>query len=213
MRVVFTSSPEEMLPTDSTEYELLIEAATVGCRVPGMGIELGLRRGGGSRMIMDAFIASRVFKTHVMVDPWGDIDYLTNEKQVRLTHTDYTNDMRNDCMANLFGYYRGKPVNPVVFNMEDSEFFKRFADGVPTYFNRGKMLENMYCVAHLDGPHDSTVVIEEAEFFAPRMHAGAMLVCDDVNLYDHKRAEDRIIGDLGFEIYKKGARKNVYRKG
>lgn len=204
-------SQSGILPTDSTEYELLVEAAKMAAPIAGMGCELGLRRGGGSRMIMDAFIEMGYFKTHVMVDPWGDIDYLTNEKLVRHTYTDYTNEMRNTCMVELFMYYGQKKVNPVVFNMEDSEFFKRFADGVPTYFAKGKLLETKYCIAHLDGPHDSTVVIEEAEFFAPRMDKGAMLVCDDTNLYDHARAEKRIL-ELGFEVYKRGQRKAVYRK-
>lgn len=201
----------DTLPTDSTEYELLVEAARLGSKVEGMGCEIGLRRGGGSRMIMDAFIAEGAAKTHVMVDPWGDIEYLTTEKnQVRLS-TDYTNDMRNDCLAALFDYYKGKPVNPIVFNMEDSEFFVRFADGVPTYIAKGKILEVFYCMVHLDGPHDSTVVMEEAGWFGARMRPGAMLVCDDTNLYDHARAEEHILA-LGFELYKRGARKAVYRK-
>ncbi len=202
---------EDTLPTDSTEYHLLIEAAELGSQVPGMGCELGLRRGGGSRMIMDAFIRKGVNKTHVMVDPWGDIEYLTTEKNVERLYTDYTNDMRNDCIAAIFEYYKGKPVNPVIVNLEDTEFFARFADGVPTYFDKGKVLETKYCMAHLDGPHDSDAVMTEASFFATRMEPGAMMVCDDTNLYDHPRAEKHILA-LGFEVYKKGARKYVYRR-
>jgi len=210
--MTITIYSENMLPTDSTEYELLTEAAEMAAGIVGMGCEIGLRRGGGSRMIMDSFIKKGEFKTHVMVDPWGDIEYLTTEKNQTRLYTDYTNEMRAQCLQELFTYYDGKkPVNPIVFNMEDSEFFTRFYDYVPTYFNKGKVRETHYCIAHLDGPHDSTVVIEEAEFFADRMHVGAMLVCDDTNLYDHVRAEKRIL-ELGFEVYKRGQRKAVYRK-
>jgi hypothetical protein len=202
---------DDTLPTDSTEYELLVEAAALGAAVPGMGCEIGLRRGGGSRMIMNAFVRAGASKTHVMVDPWGDIEYLTTEKnRVRLA-TDYTNAMRNECMTALFAYYKDAPVNPIVFNLEDTEFFARFADGVPTYHAKGKVVETKYCMVHLDGPHDSDAVMAEADFFGPRMDPGAMMVCDDTNLYDHARAEAHIL-TLGFEVYKRGARKYVYRK-
>lgn len=205
-------SNEGILPTDSTEYELLIAAATEAAKVEGMSCELGLRRGGGTRMILDAFIAVGAYKNHVAVDPWGNIDYLTTEKNhVRLA-TDYTNDMRALCMTELFLYYRGKPVNVKVENMTDTEFFKRFHDYVPFYDNSGTVNETHYCLAHLDGPHDSDVVIDEARFFSPRMHAGAMLVCDDTNLYDHTRSEAVIVGELGFEVATKGQRKIVYSK-
>lgn len=200
-----------MLPTDSTEYELLIAAAKEASRISGMSCELGVRRGGGSRMILDAFIAEGVFKNHVGVDPWGDIEYLTTEKNHVRLPTDYTNDMRNICMVELNIYYRGKPVNPVVFNMTDEEFFKRFPDYVAFYDKKGCTHETHYCIAHLDGPHDSDVVINEARFFAPRMLKGAMLVCDDTNLYEHHLAESVILS-LGFEIAAKGQRKYVYRK-
>jgi len=163
-------------------------------------------------MIMDEFIRAGVFKTHVMVDPYGDIEYLTTEKnQVRLA-TDYTNTMRDECMVALFNYYRNKPVNPVVFIMEDVEFFKRFPDGVPTYVNRGKIFETSYCIVHLDGPHDSTAVNTEFDFFGPRMVKGAMLVCDDTNLYDHWGRSHPHIEAGGFKLVEKGQRKSVYQK-
>ena len=201
----------DILPTDSAEYDLLIAAAREGAKVEGMGCEIGLRRGGGSRMIMDTFMQEGVFKTHVMVDPWGDIEYLTTEKnQVRLA-TDYTNDMRAQCLTELFVYYRGKPVNPIVYNLEDVEFFKRFADGVPAYFEKGKKIETHYCMVHLDGPHDSTAVNVEVDFFAPRMLPGAMMVVDDVNLFDYKKSHDHIMAS-GFELAHMGVRKAVYRK-
>lgn len=201
-----------MLPTDSAEYELLIGAAREASRVEGMGCEIGLRRGGGSRMIMDTFIQEGVFKTHVMVDPWGDIEYLTTEKNQTRLYTDYTNDMRALCMMELFTYYRGKPVNPIVYNLEDSEFFARFADGVPSYFEKGKRLETKYCMVHLDGPHDSSAVNAEVDFFAPRMLPGAVMVCDDTNLYSHWDNSHPHILASGFEEAARGQRKCVYRK-
>lgn len=202
-----------MLPTDSAEYELLIAAAEEASSVPGMGCEIGVRRGGGSRMIMDAFIRRGVFKTHVMVDPWGDIEYLTTEENRVRYYTDYTNQMRMKFYAELGVYYEGKLVNPVPVNMEDSEFFARYADGFPTYVDgRGKVVETQYCVVHLDGPHSSAPVNLEIDFFAPRMPPGAMLVCDDTNLYDHWDKTHPHALSSGFEERARGQRKVVYRK-
>lgn len=222
MKITITSD-EPVLPTDSTEYELLISAATEAARIYGAGAEIGVRRGGGSRMIMDAFIAAGVYKDHLMIDPWGDINYLTTEAGpgYRQFYTDYTNDMRMQFFEELGAYYRGKQVNPVVVNMEDTEFFRMFAGNRahgdaadlgywPVYRDKHKVAVTRFCIVHLDGPHSSGPVIEEVDFFAPRMLAGAMLVCDDVNLYDHAKAEERILRD--FEVAARGQRKCVYRR-
>lgn len=201
-----------LMPTDSAEYELLREAASMGAKVDGMGCEIGVRRGGGSRMIMEEFIKAGVRKTHVMVDPWGDIPYLTTEKNHVVLPTDYTNDMRAQFYTELGVWAQGKNVNPVVFNLTDGEFFKRFGDYVPTFVDKQIVNETLYCMVHLDGPHSSEPVNEEASWFAARMRPGAMMVCDDTNLYDHWNISDPHILGLGFEMYKRGQRKAVYRK-
>lgn len=201
-----------LMPTDSAEYELLREAAALGSKVDGMSCEIGVRRGGGSRMIMEEFLRAGVRKTHVMIDPWGDIPYMTTENNHVVLPTDYTNDMRAQFYTELGVWMQGKNVNSVVFNLTDEEFFKRFGDYVPTYVDKQIINETHYCMVHLDGPHSSAPVNAEVDFFAPRMKAGAMMVCDDTNLYDHWGISDPHILKSGFKLYKKGVRKAVYQR-
>lgn len=202
-----------LMPTDSGEYELLREATLTAASIPGVGCEIGVRRGGGSRAIMEAFIDAGVNKTHVMVDPWGDIPYLTTEGNRVVLPTDYTNEMRSQFLLDLGVWSQGKNVNPVVINLTDEDFFRLYADGVPTYVDKQRIVETNYCLVHLDGPHSSEPVNREAEWFAPRMLPGAMLVCDDVEgYYDHWEKSDPFIRSLGFELYKRGQHKAVYRR-
>jgi methyltransferase family protein len=209
---IFTT--DGLLPTDSSEYELLIEAAKEACKVVGMGCEVGVRRGGASRMIMDTFIQEGKYKTHLMIDPWGDIPYLVHDmKDVPIPKTDYTNDMRATCITELYVYYHKKLVNPIVLPFTDDEFFKRFPDYYQTYGNGETHDETHYCIVHLDGPHAVEPILKEARFFAPRMLKGAMLVCDDVDFYQHdEKVEPILLGELGFEKFKRGKKKAVYRK-
>ncbi len=201
-----------LMPTDSAEYDLLREAAWLGAQVEGMGCEIGVRRGGGSRMIMEEFVRSNKLKTHVMVDPWGDIPYMTTENNHVVLPTDYTNEMRAQFLTELGVWSQGKNVNGIVFMLQDTEFFKRFPDYVPTYVDKQIIQETHYCMVHLDGPHSSEPVNIEVDFFAPRMRSGAMMVCDDTNLYDHWGISDPHILKSGFELYKTGQRKAVYRR-
>lgn len=204
---------EGLMPTDSSEYELLREAASMGAKIEGASCEIGVRRGGGSRMIMEQFVAAGVLKSHIMVDPWGDIPYLTTEENRVILPTDYTNEMRAVFLMELGLWCRDKPVNPVVINATDVEFFKRYPDYVQTYVGGQLINETHYCMVHLDGPHSSVPVNAEASFFAPRMKPGAMLVCDDVEgYYDHWEKCDPYIRSLGFELYKRGQRKAIYRR-
>jgi hypothetical protein len=115
-------------------------------------------------------------------------------------------------MVELFSYYKDKPVNLIVLNIEDSEFFNRFHDGVPTYVDGGKRVETNYAMVHLDGPHDSIEVMKEVQFFYMRMLPGSMLVCDDTHMYPHFEKCHQPIIDLGFVEWKKGVRKIAYEK-
>lgn len=199
---------ETMLPTDSSEYDILTEASKLSCTVDGMSCEIGLRRGGGSRMIIDSAIQTGKNRTHVMVDPYGNIEYKSTENTP--TRCDYTNDMKHDCMMELHAYYRGKMTNLIVFIMEDSEFFNRFADGVPVYTDGFKNFETQYAMVHLDGPHDSDEVLKEANWFSQRMLDGAFLVCDDTHMYPHFEKCHESILKMGFYEHRRGVRKISY---
>jgi hypothetical protein len=116
-------------------------------------------------------------------------------------------------MVNLFTYYKDKPTNLVVINLEDHEFFKRYRDGVPTYVDGGKRIESLYAMVHLDGPHDTKEVRKEVEWFSTRMDPGAFLVCDDTHMYPHfESGVHDYIMSLGYKEHRRGQRKISYVK-
>ena len=127
---------EAELPTDSLNYEVLTEAVERTSEVSGATCEIGLRRGGGSKFIIDALArlkgsaaGSQNRRSHVAVDPYGNIPYLqTDAHPVRL---DYTNGMRNECLMNMYLYAAEKNVDFYFMNMTDAQFFRRFSDGIP----------------------------------------------------------------------------------
>lgn len=175
-----------------------------------MTCEIGLREGGGTRHIIDALLASGQQRVHVAVDPYGDIDYQISEKQ--RGHVDYTNKMRNRCLRNLYAYLaeRNDCVDVLVFILEDTEFFQRYADGVPVY-RRAKQLLTRYALVHFDGPHALAPLLGEVEFFAPRLVPGGYFVFDDIQgYYDHDAVEGWL-SSRGFELREKGFRKASYQ--
>ena len=58
-------SDEEVFGTDSQEYDILIEAASQAKNVPGAAIEIGTRRGGSAKMIMDSMRDGKIGRAHV----------------------------------------------------------------------------------------------------------------------------------------------------
>ena len=166
--------------------EYIDQAYDLAINVPGLSCEIGVCRGGGSARMIDNILRTCRDITHVMVDPYGHgqlLPYPLKEDEVVTTY-DYTNDMRDLIMPDLFKYASSRNVNAVFFNMEDFEFFNRFADGVPVYKSgTGKQVINTYSVVYLDGPHRSDLVLAELEFFTPRMLPGAAMVIDDVGFW------------------------------
>jgi len=198
------------LPTDSLEYDILFEAAKSIKDVPGLTIELGVRRGGGSRFIIEGLLSNEdTYRTHLCVDPYGNIDYPEGDDG-RVIKCDYTNQMRNDCLRNMYAYVQYRPVNVLFYVMEDVEFFKRFGDGVPVY-NEHKHIINTYALVHFDGPHTRDILYPEIDFFQERSSIGSMWVFDDVELYDHDSVEKYVL-ERGWELVKKGKRKASYKR-
>lgn len=196
-----------MLPTDSYEYEILFEAAKNIKDVPGLVCEIGLRAGGGTSIMISGLLANEDYnRTVIAIDPYGNIDYATEEGVV--TKFDYTNDMRNQCMREMHAFIRHKPVNFLFFPLEDTEFFKRYSDGVPVY-EENKRLETKYALVHFDGPHIKSVLENEIEFFGERSGIGSRWVFDDIDNYDHMAVEEKIYA-YGFERAIYGTRKASY---
>lgn len=196
------------LPSDSADYEVLIEAVRKVVNVSGMTCEIGLRRGGGSRYILDTLLETKQSKLHIAIDPYGNIPYAPNDNDMVLF--DYTNEMRNECLLNMYLYCMQKKASFLFFNLEDTEFFARFSDGVPVYEGQ-KRIETQYSLVHFDGPHAVAALKVEIDFFHPRSPKGAVFVFDDVELYSHAEV-DSYLTPLGWRCYRKATRKWAYSK-
>ena len=200
------------LETDNQDYDVLKNAVRRIKGVPGMLCEIGTRRGGSLAHIINTLGETQdLHRNIVFLDPYGSIEYAQSDS-VKRPRTDYSNGMRNETLSALYYYVSNHPVNPVPFIMEDTEFFKRFADGVPFYLDH-KIFETQYALVFFDGPHDVPSIVTEIEFFHPRSAPGAMWVFDDVvGYYDHDKIE-RMIAELGWKLVEKTDRKASYRLG
>lgn len=198
-----------MLGTDSLEYEVFYDAVTHIKGIEGMTCEIGLRAGGGSDHIISALFKNKDFgRTHVMIDPYGNIEYETSEGLIT-TH-DYTNRMRDNAIVDIYTKYMNTPINLLFFPLEDTEFFSRYHDGVPVYSNHKKILTK-YALVHFDGPHAIKPLVTETMFFIPRLAEKAVFVYDDIGNYDHNAFEKEIM-DLHpkMKTIFKGQRKAAY---
>lgn len=195
---------------DSGDYEFLTEAVELSKDVYGMCAEIGVRRGLGTKTIIDATIAHRPNTTVISIDPYGSILY-TGREPDGPCRLDYTTDMGKECMVALSEYVLDKPVYWKPFLMTDTFFFKSFPSGIELY-ELETILCNKYAMVHLDGPHTVAAVKAEIDFFFPRMDIGATIVFDDVtpDFYDHSQIEDYIADK--FEIIRTGGKKQIVQK-
>lgn len=189
------------LPGDSLDYDVLYDAAASIKGVEGTVCEIGTRRGGSLKVIIDALISNGDNNRNIVcIDPYGNIDYADAEDVV-MKH-DYTNDMRNETLPNIYTYIQGKPVNVVFYCLEDTEFFDRFADGVP-FYQEYKTMSNQYSLVFFDGPHDTPSLLKELEFFYTRSVKGTYFIFDDVQVYPHDIIHENLLKN-GFEAVKYG---------
>jgi len=195
---------------DSSEYELLTMAVELSKDIDGMCVEIGLRRALGTKYIIDAVREFCPNKQVISIDPFGSILYICREPDgpCRL---DYDNTMKREALSAIHQYVEQNPVNYQFINSTDTQFFKRYADGVPVY-ELEERLETKYSMAHLDGPHSVAHICSEIDFFTPRMDKGAMLVIDDAidEFFDIAKVERYMIGKFDLEF--KGLKKGVYRR-
>lgn len=195
------------LPGDSSDYHLLTKGVELSKDVAGMTCEIGLRLGGGTKYIVDALAEHCPGKVHIALDPYGHIEY--NNKEGSICRLDYTNEMRDTCLGNLYPYVAAKGIHFLFFNLEDTEFFRRYADGVPVY-RLEKTLETKYSFIHFDGPHALAPLQEELSFFIPRAAKGAVFAFDDLSYYDHSIIEN-LLFEAGFVLIEKTFHKGIYR--
>ena len=228
------------LQGDSGNYEVLSEGIKRVAGIEGMSCEIGVRRGGGTFHIMESLKATGQQRLHIAIDPYGNIDYPVSSKYndvcnkareeegaslpSHLVFTeadrgnnttikcDYTNTMRNECLVDLYYYCLANDMPFLFFNLEDTEFFKRYSDGVPFYNDTvGKQLISDYAFVHFDGPHIVEAVKAEVDFFHPRSVTGAVWVFDDVGWYDQAQIHE-YIEPLGWKLYETTVKKMAYCK-
>ena len=237
MEITFSDA---MFECDSREYEILFNAALNIKGVPGAVVEIGTRRGGSAKLIMDALVTvGDAARSMFCIDPYGNLDYVQTNKSMHVhnlgvqmgvnsaevieitgdplsmeltapTKLDYTNAMRNDIIPSLYYYAYQQGLNFTFFCLEDSEFFARYANGVPVYDN-GKKIEDQYAFVFFDGPHTTEAVMYEVEFFLTRCPIGAAFVFDDIWMYDHDKVEQILLAH-GFGVFEKKIVKASYIK-
>jgi hypothetical protein len=194
-----------MILGDSSEYEFFDEAIQLLKNPIGVSVEIGVRRGMGTKCIIDAYrkYHPNIPLTHLGIDPYGNILYRTSDSD-KGGRLDYTNKMKQDALLAIIKDY---PEFNFV-NLEDSEFFKRYADGYPIY-NYEKKLLTQYETVHFDGPHDTESVMNEVNFFLERRPKQCVYIFDDIDTHDIDKIGKHLIWN-GFKQFKKGSRKAVY---
>lgn len=223
-------SDEEVFSTDSQEYEILVNAALVVNNTPGAIVEIGTRRGGSAKMIIDALASqNNTNRPMFCIDPYGNIEIectnlnmaihnperkiegdLQSKEITSPQRFDYDNSMRNRVIPSLYFYAYQRDMDFTFFCLEDTEFFNRYNDGVPVY-NNVKTLVNEYAFVFFDGPHDNKTLVLETNFFLKRAPVGAVYVYDDIWMYDHDAIE-KMLFDAGFETLEKKNIKASYKK-
>lgn len=213
---------DDVFQTDSSEYEILHNAALAVKGVPGAVVEIGTRRGGSAKIIIDSLAANQdTNRSMFCIDPYGNIPIEVSDKSIEMHNIqvdenkcirlDYTNSMRNRIIPSLYYYAYQAGLNFTFFCLEDNEFFKRYADGVPVY-NDDKVIEDKYAFVFFDGPHTNEAVKEELTFFLDKVNTGSVFVFDDLHVYDHDEEIEPILFANGFETLMKGQVKASYKK-
>ena len=225
-------SDEEVFGVDSQEYEVLINGVKEVNTTPGAIIEIGTRRGGSMKMIIDTLVhTNNRGRTVIAIDPYGNIPIectnlnmsihnpdrqITGDKSskdiVSPQKFDYNNDMRNRVIPSLYYYGYNAGMNFNFLTLTDVQYFNRYGDGFPIYDGEEK-IEKEYAFAFLDGPHDNKTLDLECEFFVSRMPVGAVIVADDIWMYSHDEiVEQKWLFPNGFEILEKKNIKASYIK-
>ena len=203
-----------MFGVDSRDYHVLTEAVSMANGVEGATCEIGVREAGGSWHIMEALVATnQTHKFHIAIDPYGDIEYKIDPgTQYWWSPGWYTNKMRNETLSRLYSYVQEKGIKFQFFNLESTEFFKRYADGIPVYDNQKQILSK-YSLVHFDGEHTFNAVLTELMFFHQRTDPGAIFVFDDVNGWYSHNIVHQVLERLGWQKCIESEMKWAYRKG
>ena len=187
---------------DRTEFEILKNACTYVKGDNLLTCEIGVREGLGSQIILNAFKDKTHW--HIGIDPYGNINYPHYDDN-QAYRADYTNQMKLRLLQDL------NYPNFTLFTLEDTEFFKRFADGIPIYQEEKKILTH-YDLVHFDGPHRTTDVINEVIFFTSRAKDNCVFIFDDYPKYNMSLIWDMLKHYYKYEQIERGKNKIVFQK-
>jgi len=188
---------------DSYDYELLDSAVKRIKNPIGTSFEIGVRRGMGSKTIIDAYRKYHPNLTdliHVGLDPYGDLPYNFSET-VKNAKSDYTNLMKRETIINFARKYQEFHF----VNLDTYEFFKRFSDGYPVYQKKKKII-NKFEIVHFDGLHDLKSVTLEVEYFLRHLSEHTIFIFDDIDSFDIERIE-KLLQNNNFKIFESKERK------
>lgn len=222
-------STDEVFSTDSSEYEILVEA-TKKVQIPGIITEIGTRRGGSAVMMMNALVETgqNHNRPFVCIDPYGNIEIeCTNlnmsvhypgtkiegdpaSKEITSPHRfDYTNEMRNRVIPSLYFYAYQNGFDFRFYQLTDIRFFELYQKGIPFYDQKETIIDN-YALVFYDGPHTTKEVLAETDFFLKRSQIGTVFVYDDEWMLDTEGTIIPYLLNNGFEILKRGNIKGSY---
>ena len=206
-----------LIETDGLNYEILVNGVNEIKGVKGIICEIGTRRGGSAKWIIDTLSKNKdTDRTFITIDPYGNVEYDHGDGNIgsrKEVVGDYTNIMRSETIPYLYHYGLNKLSNFIFYNLEDTEFFERYKDGIPIYSKEKKEIVNQYSLVFFDGPHDYNSVYKEVEFFNERTPLGAVYIFDDVSgSYNHNLLENKILLDFGWTRLDTSERKNSYKK-
>lgn len=227
---VIRFNTDEVFETDSFEYEILSNAAASVGATEGAIVEIGTRRGGSAKIIIDSLVRTNNNNRNMFcIDPYGNIDFMHTNKSLSAYHPNlklngdpesteivtplklhYTNNMRNRIIPSLYFYAYQNGINFTFFCLEDTEFFNRYSDGVPVY-DQYKTIVNDYAFVFFDGPHVNESVELETNFFMERSNVGTVFVYDDIWVYDHDKVQ-KMLFENNFELMEKQKFKASYKK-
>jgi hypothetical protein len=186
-----------MIGGDSKEYEILIEACESLTSDNLFTVEIGVRQGLGSKLILENLKHKKHW--HIGIDPYGNISYPHFDDRPSIV-CNYTNSMKVDLLRDL------NFENFTLYQLDDDEFMKSFHDGVPIYREKKEII-NTYDLVHFDGPHKTVDVINEAIFFGKRSKPGSVFIFDDYPYYDMDAVLKIIVNEFSFQLLKQGKSK------
>jgi len=190
---------------DSFEYEIIESAVKKLSNPIGASFEIGVRRGMGSKKIIDSY---RKYHPnlkeliHIGLDPYGNLPYtFSEERKDRVEDALYTNLMKRETLINFLKKY---PEFYFV-NLDTHEYFKRFSDGYPIYENKKKII-NKFEIVHFDGLHDLENITLEVKFFLNHLSHQTIFIFDDIDAFDVQKIR-KILLDNNFKDFESGKRK------